>query len=249
MRLSWDGVGVRLFKAGVDRGVLYPLDVNGYGDGVPWNGLTGVDDGSSGHEKTPLYTNDLKSEILFSPTEHGGTIKCFTYPDAFEACIGNGRILSGLYASAQDGTPFGLCYRVMIGNDIISINYAYELHLVYGAYVTEAKASTTTIGAESKPQEMNFSYESVVEEAFNHRATSHIILNTRFIDPDKVTEIEDILYGTDLEEPRLLLPDELYDILYEAEPVPDWYDHYPHDRRFPSNVVYPKVMVDETGEE
>lgn len=239
MRLSWDGIGVRLFRAGIDRGVLYPLHEDGYGTGIAWNGLTGIDDGNTGHDKVFLYTNDRRSAVLFTPYDHGGTIKCFTYPDEFESCIGNDQIVPGLYASAQEQTPFGLCYRIRIGNDTQSINYAYEIHIVYGAYVSEAKTNVSTIGSEAKAQEMAFGYESVVEEALNNEPTAHMIINSRFVSEEGLRTIENILYGDDSNEPRLLLPDELYDILYQTQPIPEEYKYYPHEFRYPSSDVYP----------
>lgn len=41
-KLSWDGVGERIYETGVDHAVLYVTDEDGYGRGVPWNGLISV---------------------------------------------------------------------------------------------------------------------------------------------------------------------------------------------------------------
>ena len=49
-KLSWDGVGERIYETGVDHGVLYVMDEDGYGRGVPWNGLTAVTESPSGAE-------------------------------------------------------------------------------------------------------------------------------------------------------------------------------------------------------
>lgn len=217
MRLSWDGIGARLFRAGIDHGVLYPLRETGYASGVPWNGLTGIDDGNTGHDKTFLYTDDRRSAVLFTPYDHGGTIKCYTYPDEFEECIGNEAILPGLYASAQGQLPFGLCYRIRIGNDVEGTAYAYELHIVYGAYVSEAKTTVATLGSDAKAQEMSFGYESIVEPIVDHDPTAHIIISSRFISDEKMRELENVLYGTIDSDPRLPLPDEIYEMLNETE--------------------------------
>ena len=241
MRLSWDDIGVRRFKAGLDRGVLYPLYDDGYADGVPWNGLTGVDDGNSGHESTILYTNDRRSAILFTPYEHGGTIRCYTYPDQFDQCIGNFEVAPGLYATAQEQVPFGLCYRVKIGNDVLGLNYAYELHIIYNAYVSEATCDAATTSTDPTAQELSFTYESIDEEAVNHDPTAHLIVNSRFTSEEGMSAIERILYGDDEHEPRLILPDELYEICYRTQPIPDEYKYYPHDFRYPEDDVYPLI--------
>ena len=244
MRLGWDDIGQRHFKAGIDRGVLYPMLDDEYLNGVAWNGITGVDDGTSGHDQTMLYTADRRTAILFSPYDKGGTIKCYTYPDEFDDCIGNLQVAPGLFATAQEQTPFGLCYRVKLGNDVKGIDAAYELHLIYGAVVTEGKFSPSTINSDLNIQELSFSYECTVEEAENHEATAHMVINSRLMDPEKLATLEAILYGDDDNDPRLPLPDELYDIFRVIPPVPEVYAYYPHDNRYPSTTVYPMVDND-----
>ena len=215
MRLSWDDIGSRLFKVGIDRGVLYPLKDGFYSPGVAWSGLTGVDDGKTGHEATPLYSGDRIVAMLFNCFEDGGTIKCYTYPDEFDACIGNIQVAPGLFAASQDTTGFALCYRRNIGNDAESTNFGYELHIVYGAYVTQFKDSAATLGKDVKAQELTFEYQCTVEESLNHDPTAHVFLSTRFIDAETMAAIETILYGDSENDPRLLLPDELYELLQE----------------------------------
>ena len=212
MRLTWDDIGTRLFKAGVDHGVLYPLRDGTYGAGVAWNGLTGVDDSSTGHEKTPLYSGDLKRAVLFSPREEAGTIKCYTYPDEFEACIGNEELSNGLFSKGRDGLGFGLCYRVSIGNDAAGYGYAYELHIIYNCFVTDAKQNASTIGADLKVDEMSFGFDSLVEDYEYGDPVSHLILSSRSIDPVKLKAIEDALYG-ETYSPTLLLPTAIYNVL------------------------------------
>ena len=55
-RLEWDSIGNRYFRAGLDRGVLYPKNERG----VPWNGLISVDESPSGGAPTPLYMDGVK---------------------------------------------------------------------------------------------------------------------------------------------------------------------------------------------
>lgn len=243
MRLTWDGLGLRLFKAGIDHGVLYPLNDSGYLPGIAWNGLTGVEDSSTGREKTPLYSGDLKRAVLFSPREEAGSIKCYTYPDEFEPCLGNEALTNGLFSKGSNPLGFGLCYRVQVGNDIEGYGYAYELHIIYNCYVTEAKQNASTIGADFKVDEMNFGFDSMVEDYENGDPVSHLVISSRLTDPEKLQAVEDALYGTDQTEPRLLLPDELYGLLYTSEdtPIPDWYNAYPYESRYPSSQVYPTV--------
>ncbi len=49
MRLEWDKIGERFYETGVDKGVLYPFsEANKYATGVAWNGLSAVNENSSG---------------------------------------------------------------------------------------------------------------------------------------------------------------------------------------------------------
>ena len=218
MRLSWDGVGVRLFKAGVDRGVLYPMLDDIYGSGIAWNGLTSIDDSSSGRDTVSLYGLDGRRKTCSTKPDHGGVIKCYTYPDEFEDCIGNIQVAPGLFATKLLGRQFGFCYRVKIGNDVVGIEHAYEIHIVYGACVTESKTTDSTISSSFKPFEMSFNYECAVQDSSYHEPTSHLVVSSRFVNSDALAEIENILYGTANSEARLLLPDELYDIIQLYDP-------------------------------
>ncbi len=48
--LTWDGIGQKFYETGLDRGVLYQED----GVGVPWNGLTAVDEKFTATAPTPV---------------------------------------------------------------------------------------------------------------------------------------------------------------------------------------------------
>ena len=86
--MEWDAISSRFYKTGLDHGVLYRYENGQYINGVPWSGLVDVSISKSGREKTLLYTNDIRSAILFTPFESGGSVKCITYPDELEPCFG-----------------------------------------------------------------------------------------------------------------------------------------------------------------
>ena len=243
MHLSWDDISSRFYKVGLDHGVLYLYNDEAYTSGVAWNGLSSIEDSSSGHEKELLYTADFRSNILFTPKEFGGSIKCYTYPDEFEECIGNEEIAPGLFAEESDGSMFGLSYRTKIGSSV-DPNFAYELHLIYGAYVTEAKDSAATIGENVNVGAMSFSFECIGEEFEGHDPCAHFKIDSRRVPKDQMDTIEAILYGTDETDPRLPLPDELLEIL--AAPIePAEYEGYPDERVFPENSIFPEQPIAE----
>jgi hypothetical protein len=110
--LTWDNVGERSYETGVDRGVLYQLDVSGeYVDGVAWNGLTTVTESPSGAESNKQYADNLYLNLSLAE-EFGGTIEAFTYPDEFGQCDGTAEPSPGVKLGQQQrqvssGCPTG----------------------------------------------------------------------------------------------------------------------------------------------
>ena len=90
-RIQWDLTGERTYETGVDRGVLYPYDLQtkDYKNGVGWNGLTSINETPSGAEPTAHYADNIKYLNLMSAEEFGFTIEAFTYPEDFGMCDGS----------------------------------------------------------------------------------------------------------------------------------------------------------------
>ena len=74
-KLTWDGIGKRLFETGVDHGVLFVAsDAGGWERGVAWDGLTAVTESPSGAEPNKQYADNIVYLNLVSAEEFGGTI-------------------------------------------------------------------------------------------------------------------------------------------------------------------------------
>ena len=209
-RIVWDKTGERLYETGVKNGVLYVQDGSGaYPEGVAWNGLTAVTESPSGAEATSLYADDIKYLELFSAEEFGATIECYTYPDEFGECDGSAELAEGIVIGQQVRKAFGLCYRTVLGNDVKNNDYAYKLHLIYGAKAAPSEKGYSSIN--DSPEAITFSYEitttPVNVEGF--KPTSSLVIDSSKANPTKLAELEDILYGTEEQEPRLPLPDEI----------------------------------------
>ena len=217
-RIVWDKIGERLYETGVDRGVLYPQDNEGtYPLGVPWNGLSSVSESPSGAEPTPIYADNMKYLNLMSVEEFGATIEAYTYPDEFEACDGSAELAPGVTIGQQERKLFGLSYRTKIGNDLEGDNLGYKLHLVYGALASPSDRTYETIN--DTPDAITFSWEVTTTPVpvEGYRPTASLEIDSTKVDAAKVKEIEDILYGTEEEEARLPLPDEILTILEVEE--------------------------------
>ena len=194
--LSWDATGEKLYETGVDRGVLYPMGQNGYGDGVAWNGLTTVTETPSGAEATKLYADNIKYLEIRSAEEFGGTIEAYTYPDEWAECDGSAALATGVYAGQQPRKVFGLCYRTVLGNDVDLDKHGYKLHIVYGCTASPSERSYATIN--DSPEAITFSWEfsSVPVNVAGHKPVSCITIDSTKVDATKLASLESILYGT-----------------------------------------------------
>ena len=213
-KLVWDESGKRLYETGVEKGVLYVQGENGqYQNGVAWNGLTAVTESPSGAEPTALYADDIKYLELFSAEEFGATIEAYTYPAEFEACDGSASLGEGVTIGQQDRKAFGLCYRTVVGNDVKGNEHGYKLHLVYGAKAKPSEKAYATVN--DSPEAVTFSWEVTTTpvNVAGFKPTASVTIDSTKIEAGKLKAIEDKLYGTQDQEPTLLLPDEIAQIV------------------------------------
>ena len=215
-KLIWDASGERYYETGVKYGVLYVQEAGAYPKGVAWNGLTAVTESPSGAEATPLYADDIKYLNLVSAEEFGATIEAYTYPDEFMECDGSAALTTGVYIGQQDRKTFGLCYRTAVGNDIVNNNYGYKLHLIYGALAAPSEKAYATIN--DSPEAITFSWEisTTPVNVTGHKPTASLVIDSTKVDATKMKALEDVLYGTESEEARLPLPDEILTIIGAA---------------------------------
>ncbi|WP_407450010.1 hypothetical protein [Fibrobacter sp.] len=216
-KLVWDKTGERLYETGVKQGVLYTQDDTGaYTNGEAWNGLTAVTESPSGAEPTALYADDIKYLNLMSNEEFGATVEAYTYPDGFKACNGEAELVAGVTLGQQTRKPFGMCYRTTLGNDVKGAEYGYKLHLIYGATAKPSEKAYSTIN--DSPEAMTLSWElSTTPVAVNgFKPTASLTIDSTKVDETKLKALEDILYGSESEEARLPLPDEIAQLMKAA---------------------------------
>ena len=213
-KLIFNNVGERLFETGVKNGVLYVMGADGtYENGVVWNGLTAVTESPSGAETTPLYADDVKYVVIYAAEEFGATVEAYTYPEEFEECDGSASIFEGITIGQQTRKSFGMCYKTSVGNDVQGQDFGYKIHIIYGAKAAPSEKSYSTIN--DSPEAVTFSWElstvPVPVEGFNPTAT--MVIDSTRVPAEKMTLIEDKLYGTESTEATLPLPGELLALL------------------------------------
>lgn len=223
-KLVWDQTGERYYETGVDHGVLYPMQTGGlYNKGVAWNGLSAVNESPSGAEASPIYADNIKYLNLISTEEFNGTIEAYTYPEEFAECDGSATLAPGVYIGQQSRKTFGLSYRTQIGNDVDGQDHGYKLHLVYGCLASPSEKGYSTIN--DSPEAITFSWEfsTTPVNVAGYKPTALITIDSTKVNPTKLAELEEILYGKDAGqggspaavEPRLPFPDEVATLLAE----------------------------------
>lgn len=216
-KLKWDQTGEKLYETGVSNGVLYLQDDTGaYATGVAWNGLTAVTESPSGAEPTALFADNFKYLNLMSNEEFAATVEAYMYPDEFMECDGSKELATGVYAGQQARKTFGMCYKTILGNDAKGEDYGYKLHFIYGALAAPSEKAYATVN--DSPEAITFSWElsTTPVEVPNGKPTACITIDSTKCDKDKLTALEDIIYGTTEKEARLPLPTELATLMAAA---------------------------------
>lgn len=240
-RLTWDTTGTRKFETGVKNCVLYKKGTTSpyYSNGVAWNGITGITETPSGADVTDLWADDTKYASLRASETFGGTIEAYTYPDEWMDCDGSKGIAShaGVSFGQQKREYFGLTYRTQVGNDV-DPELGYKLHLVYNCSASPSDRSYATVN--DSPDAISFSWEftttnePITGHENDYKSTALITIDsTKITDSDKakLTQLEDILYGTDAHQvggetieatnPRLPSPVEVYNLFAGVTPEDD----------------------------
>lgn len=215
-KLVWDETGKRYYETGVKQGVLYPQGTNGaYTKGVAWSGLSAVTENPSGAESNPIYADDIKYIDLRSAEEFGATVEAYTYPDEFAECDGSAEIAPGVTIGQQTRKAFGLSYKTILGNDTEFNDHGYKLHIIYNA--TAAPSEKNYQSVNENPEAITFSWELTTTPiaVTGYKPTASLTIDSTKTTAAKMQAIEDILYGTAQNEPRLPLPDEIITLMTE----------------------------------
>ena len=206
-KITWDDTGKKFYETGVDHGVFYPQKADGtYDKGVPWNGLTAVNESPSGAEPNEKYADNILYAVLRSAEKYESTIEAFTYPDEFAECDGTAEIATGVLVGGQTRKAFGFCFRTKIGESSAGMDKGYKLHLIYGLTAKPSEKNYETVNED--PDNIQFSWEvsSTPVPMEGHLPVSHIVIDSTKADATKLAALEAMLYGGESVEPTLPLP-------------------------------------------
>ncbi|MBK8748771.1 MAG: hypothetical protein IPM04_13185 [Saprospiraceae bacterium] len=214
-RLNWGVVAERFFETGVDHGVLYTGD----GIGVPWNGLTSVNETPIGGDPKPAYIDGRKFRNIASSEEFEATIEAFAAPKEFGPCDGSRSIQNGLIATQQPRQAFNFSYRTLIGNPIEGAEFGYKIHLVYNALAGPAQRTNGSIKDSTEASRLSWAITTLPPSLSNYKATSHFVIDSRETPRGLLAAVEDILYGTEINSARMPLVSELVTMFQSEGPV------------------------------
>jgi len=207
-RLVW-GDAQRKYEAGVDRGVFYPEN----SPGVVWNGLVSVDEAVDGGELNSYYFDGVKYIDLVSSKTYQATLTAFWAPEGFSANLGDLAVVPGFVLTRQRRGRFGLAYRTMVNET------DYKIHLVYNAIASFSRRGYSSLTDTVTANPLEWTINAVPPRSATHRPSSHYIFDSTKMDRDALDVLEDILYGTDLLEPRMPSLEEILDLLVDWFPL------------------------------
>lgn len=198
-RITWDNPGDRLYEVGLDRGVLYPANDLG----VAWNGLTSVLDQQISKTSTPLYYDGKKVFDIVKAGDFSAKINAITYPEEFLRFTGFMETAPGVYLDNQPVDQFGLSYRTLIGDGLDGSDHGYKLHFLYNLSAVPDDVTYQSMGNNVAPIEFAWTVSSVPNTVRGYHPTGHVVLYSNRVDPDFLSSVEDMLYGSEYNVPIL----------------------------------------------
>lgn len=204
-RIVWGTPSERFFEAGIDRGVLYTTGSLG----VPWSGLISVDESPDGGEARPYYYDGIKYLNIATSEEFVATLVAYGHPIEFNACDGVAQIHNGLFATQQRRESFGLSYRSLIGNSLEGSEHGYKIHLVYGCLAAPSERTNRTLSDSADPVALSWQITTLPPSITGYKRTAHLVVDSRYTDPEVLSTLEDVLYGSESETAFLPTPDEV----------------------------------------
>jgi hypothetical protein len=179
---------------------------------IPWNGLTGVEEGSSG-ESSLLYRDGVVYLADSDASDFTASMSALFFPDEFGECIGIPEVADGFFVDDQKPKRFSLSYRSLIGSGTEGDMFGYQIHLVYNIMASIGTRSRKSMGSEIEPIQFAFDLVCTPVKLPGYRPTAHYIIDTRNMSLSTISAIEDILYGTSTQAPRFPTPTELFDLM------------------------------------
>lgn len=210
-KLTWNDAGTRIYEVGIDRGVLYLEN----GSGVPWNGLTSVEEKVDENKSTPAFFDGIKFIDSSETGDFAASITAYTFPDEFLQFEGTTELAEGLFIDNQKSKTFSMSYRTLTGNDLDGDQAGYKIHILYNltAVVKETTYQTINNDPIDFGWDVSSKYEIPPDLAPLYRPTSHAIIDSRYIPQSVLSLVESRLYGDEFHDAQFPTLEELGEII------------------------------------
>lgn len=213
MRLEFDGIGQKYYETGVSKTVLYlPDETGAYNNAEAWNGVTSIEENPDGGDEQEFFADNIKYGGIRAAEKYAGSINAYTYPDLWKRCDGRATLRTGITIGQQKREKFGLCFRTEIGNDLDD-ELGYQLHLVWGATTSPSSKTRETRSDSPEPNEFSWEFSTTPVPVDGFKPTSELTVDSRTTPAETLKKIEDILYGTESDNARLPLPNEIMELI------------------------------------
>lgn len=219
MRVKWDEFSKKYFSAGCSNAVCYSFnpETNSYDYGEAWNGVTKFTDNPTGAEEQSFYANNKKYISIRGVENYGFSVGCYTFPDNFKKCLGKKTVAQGVTVSQQKRASFGFVVTTKVGNDVSGIDFGETIHIVWNASTSPTSRDYSSLNENPTPTEMSFECKAdpVEVEADGISPTCNMEICCVGMDSETlavVRQLKDILYGTEDNDPRLPMPDEIIEM-------------------------------------
>lgn len=200
-RINWVKDSPLFYSSGVDRGMIYPKDL----PAKPWNGLVSITAKDSGQNTVSYFLDGEKYTKQVSPGDYSASVTAYTYPEDLDS----------------PGIIFGFSYRVKIETPDLE---AYQIHLVYGARAEFGDLTRSSETSQTGIELFSLDLSTNPSSFQGTRPTAHLVIDSRNTRPWIMETIEDILYGSVVEDPRLPEISEVYEI-FESQAILRITDH------------------------
>lgn len=176
------------YQYGVSQGILYPTN----GAGIPWNGLTKVEDKKLNLNVTSIYDDGIKYDIISDRVESGVKIDCYSYPSALDGLTGYDMDPFGILYDEQELGFFSFAYRV-------ETDIGYKRMVYFNVMASPSDISNQTMESTVTPVTYSFEGECVPVRVRDRR-TARIELDSRHVSRDLMDAFEHALTTKTIED-------------------------------------------------
>lgn len=234
-RITWDEIGKRFYSTGVDHVTLYVQNTDGtYQKGVPFNGVSAIEESPSGAESTAIYADNIKYLDLTSKEDYGCSITAYDCPDEFGVCDGTATPVKGLKIGQQTRRRFGLVYRTNIGNDTEGNDYGYAYHIVYNCKAAVSSKSHNTINDSPEATELSWEITTTDVNIEGYKPSAKLTIYTRELSDEVLKALENELFGSETTDATLPDPKRVIEILGGPQPTETYVEVTPVGTENPS---------------